>query len=294
MASVGSHELNFVQGKDEIAGDDDIDLRVELPCGHTAAPSSVLQWCRSCLEQGKTNFHCPALMEDGAYCKKEWKLAIIQSVAMNTKEGLKGMHDLEEKLATLTAKKYCEYKECPGCKSLVERGDQSNMRVFCTICKAKKKGSYEFCWQCLQPWEGDIRSSVGCASKECKDSNLDILQKCKLLDLPHSEIKRCPSIRACPTCGLLIEHKEMCKYIICCRCKVEFCFACLETAEVCQTRRPAANYMACAKPVAPKQTAIPVWSKESRRVNPPPGIGEHPQQRDTQHRFLRAFMNQRM
>ncbi|XP_069069927.1 uncharacterized protein [Pleurodeles waltl] len=244
-------------------GDDEIDLRLELPCGHHAAPSSLFQWCCTCLEWGKTNFYCPALNDEGVCCGTELNLAIIQSAAMNTEEGLQRLRGFEVKLAAMAAKQFCQYKECPGCRSLVERRDKSNMRVFCTICKANKRSNYEFCWQCLRPWKGGIKSSVGCANRECQDHNLVILQKCKVIDLPHSDIKSCPSIRACPTCGLLIEHKEMCKYVICCSCSVEFCFACLNTAQACQTLRPAANYMTCAMPVAPKQTKIPVWSGET-------------------------------
>lgn len=261
LRHVDQAELKFVQGKDDIAGDDEIDLRLELPCGHTAAPSSLFQWCCTCLERGKTNFYCPALNEEGECCEKELKLDLIQNAAMNTEEGFKRLRDFEEKLATIAAKQCCQYKECPGCKSLVDRRDKNNMRVFCIICKAKKESSYEFCWQCLRPWKGGGKSSVGCANKECKDHILEILQKCKVIDLPHSDIKGCPSIRACPTCGFLIEHKEMCKYVICCSCGVEFCFACLNTAQACQRMKPAANYMTCAMPVAPKQTTIPVWSE---------------------------------
>ncbi|KAJ1090223.1 hypothetical protein NDU88_003358 [Pleurodeles waltl] len=261
LSHVDQAELEFVEGTDDIAGDDEIDLRLLLPCGHTAAPNSLFQWCCTCLEQGKNNFYCPALNEEGESCRKELTVALIRSAAMCTVEGLKRLPDFEEKLATMASKQSCQYKECPVCRSLVERRDKSNLRVFCTICRAKKGTNYEFCWQCLRPWKGDSSSSVGCGRKSCKDHNLVVLQKCKVIDLPESGIKGCPSIRACPTCGLLIEHKSMCKYVVCCNCGVEFCFACLNTAEVCETTAAYTAYdMICPMPVAPKQTKIPVWS----------------------------------
>ncbi|KAJ1090230.1 hypothetical protein NDU88_003365 [Pleurodeles waltl] len=265
LRHVDQAELKFVKGRDDIAGDDEIDLRLQLPCGHTTAPSSLFLWCYTCLERGETNFYCPALIEEGACCRKELKVALIRSAAMHTVEGLKRLCDFEEKLATIVAKQCCQSKECPGCRSLIERRDKSNMRVFCTNCRAKKGTNYEFCWQCLRPWKGDSSSSVGCGNKECKDHNLVVLQKCKVIDLPYSGIKGCPSIRACPTCGLLIEHKNMCKFVMCCRCGVNFCFACLNTAKACQRRRANTGHnLTCDMPVAPKQTAISVWSGETR------------------------------
>ncbi|XP_078521633.1 uncharacterized protein LOC144790838 [Lissotriton helveticus] len=212
------------------------------------------------LSRGKTYFYCPALNEEGAYCGKELKLALTRSAARYTAEELMSLVAFEEKLAKMAANQCSPSTECPGCRSKLERRDQSSMRVFCTICKEKKGSNYEFCWQCLRPWKGESKSSVGCGNKECKDSNLVILQKCKVIDMPDSDLKGCPSIRACPTCGLLIEHIDMCKYMTCFRCGVEFCFACLKTAQACEILMPEFNYVTCAMPFAPRQTAMPVWS----------------------------------
>ncbi|XP_078522318.1 uncharacterized protein LOC144791495 isoform X2 [Lissotriton helveticus] len=193
-----------------------------------------------------------ALNEDGACCGKELKLPLIRSAARYTVKDLKRLHAFEDKLDKMAANQCCQKTECPGCRSLVERGDQSSMRVFCTTCKDKKGSNYEFCWQCLRPWKGDSKYSVGCGNKGCKDPNLVILQKCNAIDQPHSGIIGCPCIRACPTCGLLIEYKDGCKYITCCRCHVNFCFACLNTAQTCQRMKCMTS--------APRQTTIPVWS----------------------------------
>ncbi|XP_064142468.1 uncharacterized protein LOC111748323 isoform X2 [Loxodonta africana] len=152
--------------------------------------------------------------------------------------------------------------QCPSCKSLVERKELTTIRVLCTVCTSTLRATYEFCWQCLRAWKGAGTPSDHCANVGCKDPNLEVLASCTTKDLPGSEICACPSIRACPTCGLLIEHKEKCKYVVCSRCQVEFCFACLELARACQATKAGAWFKCCAKPLAPRQTHIPVWSRQ--------------------------------
>ncbi|CAM5118517.1 unnamed protein product [Eretmochelys imbricata] len=153
-------------------------------------------------------------------------------------------------------------KRCPNCKSFVERRDLKNLRVVCILCRSLKEEVFEFCWQCLKPWKGAGAPSERCENEGCKNQSLEVLANCKLKDLPGSEIKICPSVRACPTCGRLIEHMEKCKYIVCPQCQVEFCFACLEIARNCQASKGGAYFKYCAKPLAPKQTQIPVCAQE--------------------------------
>ncbi|XP_069474345.1 E3 ubiquitin-protein ligase DDB_G0292642-like isoform X2 [Ambystoma mexicanum] len=238
-------------------GDDDDVLRVEMSCGHAVDPNSLTGWCRSLLDQGKIKFHCPADV-GGKKCGKEWTYVEIRSHAVLTDEE---QTLFERKIAPIAAKQYCDYKECPGCKSFVERKDLENLWVWCVICKSMKHKSHEFCWQCLKPWKGSGKTSVRCENPGCADPRLKILEDCCVKDLPGSEIKNCPSIRACPTCGVMIEHKIMCKYVMCKQCQVEFCFACLDNAKACQASKGGAWYKTCSKPLAPRQTQIPVWSR---------------------------------
>ncbi|XP_067378744.1 uncharacterized protein [Channa argus] len=71
----------------------------------------------------------------------------------------------------------------------------------------------------------------------------------------------CPSIRACPTCGILLHYDNtMCKNVTCPRCKVKFCFVCLKLTTECM--KTSQNYMNCLSGVAPRQTSIPVWQKK--------------------------------
>jgi hypothetical protein len=91
--------------------------------------------------------------------------------------------------------------------------------------------------------------------------DLVILSNCKLIKLTGcSNLPPIPSIRACPCCGQLVEHNgAACKNIICHKCGIEFCFACLETTKVCQKLNPRSWYGECFKKVAPIQTSIPKW-----------------------------------
>ncbi|KAM9663899.1 E3 ubiquitin-protein ligase ARIH2-like [Trichechus inunguis] len=250
--------LKFVEGKDEITGDEYDGLqRVEMSCGHAVDQGSLTAWCRSLMDQGYFKLCCPADV-NGEKCGAQWSYPEVRRCAVLSNEE---QHQFEQKLALLAARLYCDFKECPRCKSLVERKELSTVRVLCTICTSTLGAGYEFCWQCLQSWKGTGTPPDHCANVGCQDPNLEVLASCATKDLPGSEILACPSIRACPTCGLLIEHKEKCKYVMCSRCHVEFCFACLELAQACQATRAGAWFKCCAKPLAPRQTHIPVWSR---------------------------------
>ncbi|XP_062901001.1 uncharacterized protein LOC134344827 [Mobula hypostoma] len=252
--------LKFVQGKDDITGDYDPNiLRAEMSCKHAVDPNSLTAWCRSLLDRGQYKFYCPALKDDGQACGQEWPYHEVRKLAVLTRE--EQLH-FEETVAVLAAAEYCEYKSCSGCGTYVERTDLSNLSVRCTICTAEKGSVYEFCWQCLKPWKGRGPRSDRCDNEGCTNVELDTLRLCPLINLLDTVVKNCPSIRACPTCGKLLEHNlKGCKNIICCRCQVEFCFACLELTEVCQAKKPESWFDLCAGRIAPRQTSIPTWNR---------------------------------
>ncbi|XP_039996360.1 probable E3 ubiquitin-protein ligase ARI8 [Xiphias gladius] len=147
--------------------------------------------------------------------------------------------------------------QCPGCRSSMVRKVESNLNVRCPVCTRNKGKTYEFCWQCLREWKGPAPRSDRCQNEGCFNDTVKLLNACP--DIIFESVKGvsgCPSIRACPTCGLLVEHnKKKCKNIICPQCMVEFCFVCLKLTEKCQ------SYFSCSSGVAPRQTSIPVWKK---------------------------------
>lgn len=134
--------------------------------------------------------------------------------------------------------------------------------MVCKICSAKKGRSYDFCWQCEEEWSGPTTSSVKCGNSNCEHPELPAVRNCPLIKLEDTTLPEIPSRRACPTCGKVSEHTgKKCKNVICPRCNVEFCFACLETTAECIKKAPGSWFRACAKGVAPRQTSIPVWSR---------------------------------
>uniref|UniRef100_A0A4W3JM44 Si:ch211-212k18.15 n=1 Tax=Callorhinchus milii TaxID=7868 RepID=A0A4W3JM44_CALMI len=253
--------LKFVKGKDEITGDDDPNtLRAEMSCGHAVDPNSLTAWCRSLLDRGQYKFFCPALKNGTtSKCEEEWPYQEVRKLAvLSCEEQLY----FEETVAQLAAAEYCEYKSCPGCKTFVERCDLTNLSVRCSICTTERGRVYDFCWQCLNTWKGQAPRSDRCDNEGCINQELEILKYCLLMNLPETKVKQCPSTRACPTCGKLIEHSQVgCKYMNCTRCHVEFCFACLELKIECQKSRPASWFDVCAKGIAPRQTSIPTWNR---------------------------------
>uniref|UniRef100_UPI00398EEB9C uncharacterized protein n=1 Tax=Pristiophorus japonicus TaxID=55135 RepID=UPI00398EEB9C len=255
--------LKFVKRKDEITGDDEPNiLRAEMSCKHAVDPNTLTGWCRSLLDQGQYKFFCPALKEGTTEkCGQEWPYHEVRKLAALTAEE---QRYFEETVAVLAAAEYCEYISCPGCGTFVERTDLTNLSVHCIICTAEKGSVSEFCWQCMKPWKGPGPRSDRCDNEGCTNIELDTLRSCPLINLPQTVVRNCPSIRACPTCGKLLEHNQTgCKNIICCRCHIEFCFACLELTATCQANRPDSWFDLCAKAIAPRQTSISTWNRNS-------------------------------
>ncbi|XP_043087222.1 probable E3 ubiquitin-protein ligase RNF144A-A [Puntigrus tetrazona] len=142
-----------------------------------------------------------------------------------------------------------DIKGCPGCSSFVERKDSSDLCVRCPFCSVKTGRTSEFCWQCGRTWKGPRPRADKCDNLGCSDSDLNMLRDCKMISLPHhsDQVIQCPSIRACPDCGMLIEHTlEGCKYVACFNCKISFCFICLRSS----------GCVKCAA-AAPRQTSVP-------------------------------------
>ncbi|XP_060770738.1 probable E3 ubiquitin-protein ligase RNF144A-A [Neoarius graeffei] len=252
--------LKFVNRPDDITLDDDPTIqRLEMSCGHVVSPESLTAYCRSLLDEGQYKFFCPAI-KDGTNtkrCEAEWTYMEVRRIALLTQEE---QSNFEETMAVLAAAKYCEFNQCPGCKSYVERQNLTNLCVHCIICTAATGKRFEFCWQCLKTWKGPAPRSEKCDNSGCVNHTLEKLLKCADTILPEVQNLKCPSLRACPTCGNLVEHDTTgCKNIICNRCQIEFCFSCLKiTAECLQT---SSYYTPCINGVAPRQTSIPTWRK---------------------------------
>ena len=186
------------------------------------------------------------------YCTEEWNLIEIQKTT-----GMGAFSDAEfNKVSKKLAQNYINsepgIRECPGCHTYCIRQDQKKNRFYCYIC-AKEKRKAEYCFQCSLPWKKPS-SHVDCGNPNCESADpLSLLAVA--LKKQIGAMKDCPSLRMCPGCATIIEHKERCKQMHCKNCNTHFCFACLTLGEYkCGS--------ACA--VAPVQTEIPVTIKKSR------------------------------
>ncbi len=256
-------EIKFTDAPDAITGDNSGPLRAILSCGHAADPNSLTGFCRSLIDDGLFEFRCPALIEsDSGKCNKPWPYEEIRKLALfNEAE----TELFERKLSENAAAQFLDIKECPNCNSFVERTDLENLRVVCLICKKLKGKTYEFCWQCEQEWTVPIsKASDTCGRVNCVNKNIEALAKCTFIKLNSCpNLPNIPNFRACVTCGQVVEHDGTgCKNVVCPRCKVEFCFVCLETTAECKRLKPSSYFTTCSKSLQPIQTKIPVWKKK--------------------------------
>uniref|UniRef100_A0A669BQH2 RING-type domain-containing protein n=1 Tax=Oreochromis niloticus TaxID=8128 RepID=A0A669BQH2_ORENI len=194
--------------------------------------------------KGESRFVC-----GGSGCGAEWTFAEVCKMALldpQERQYFQKTMEFNAARQTLTA------KLCPGCGSAVTRENGSDLNVLCKKCTAVKGRPFEFCWQCLREWKGARPRKDRCENLGCCNPSLETLIKCP--NITFDSVKECPSVRACPTCGLLLEHsKKLCKFVDCPRCNVLFCFVCLKCSGECWRTR-------CTP--APRQTSIPVWQKK--------------------------------
>ncbi|KAL7374698.1 hypothetical protein ABVT39_005635 [Epinephelus coioides] len=206
--------LQFVDEEDvlDFLCDDFKSLRAKMSCGHAVTPMSLTLWCLCLLDEGECKFVCG---QTG--CDAEWPFEEVCKMALLTPEE---RDYFERKIFSNAAETFLDVKACPGCQSRLMRADLHDLSVQCPVCTARRRRAYQFCWQCLKKWKGPAPRSDRCGNADCQDP-LEILRNCP--DITFKDVKGvtgCPSIRACPTCGFLVEHdKKQCKAVYCVRCK---------------------------------------------------------------------------
>nr|XP_055053283.1 caspase-23 isoform X1 [Misgurnus anguillicaudatus] len=151
---------------------------VKLPCGHQRSPDYIVAWFKYYLKQSETEFTCPAYQESQKKTcgRKVSYHDTCKLIPLTPKQ----REFLEENLAILAARRLCDFKPCPGCRSHVERQDQKNLCVRCTLCTANMKRTYYFCWQCRREWKGPHNNAVRCGNNGCGEKVVapDPLVKC--------------------------------------------------------------------------------------------------------------------
>lgn len=205
----------------------------------------MMNYCTDIIKRGRFKFPCA-----NPTCRYEWEYFLVRHVACFTEEE---MQNFEKRLNQNFLNKEKGIQNCPGCQVFCYRRQGTGNRVCCPMCTKSRGRKYDFCWICLNEWKSDT-SLFSCGNQDCdgKDKRIEILARC-----PTKIIcgKECPSIRGCPNCGLLIEHKDKCAHMKCTNCPdFGFCFACLRKKE--NDKWKCKRYpVSCA--VAPRQTTLP-------------------------------------
>ena len=211
----------------------------------------MTSYAKSLVDEGKYRFICPHVSPSGEHCDREWPYFLVRHVACLDNDELTW---LETRITENFIQKDQGIQQCPGCNSWCFRGDTKSNQVQCIYCpKIGKAGTQaEFCWACLKPWKG--ADNKDCCNAECDglDPRLRYLRDCPTRTIIGVS---CPSVRACPTCGILIDHKGGCKHISCTVCKTNFCFLCLLPPNVKGQWQCGGYISPCV--VAPVQTTLP-------------------------------------
>ncbi|XP_073688468.1 E3 ubiquitin-protein ligase RNF19B-like [Garra rufa] len=241
-------DIKFVKKPSDIDPcDDDPDvLRAELSCGHIVGPQTLTDYCKCQLNVGKSELRCPL-------CAELWPYIEVRKLAKLT---LEEKQYFEEVLASNAIRRLLDITNCPGCDWNIERLEPSSLCVQCSICSANKGRMFEFCWQCLREWKGDQPRSDRCDNEGCSNRETNLLRNCGTITLKDAGNIVCPAVRACPACGLLLNHNtNNSKSFMCFRCQFCFCFACLKSTSDCV--KTSGYYQLCSDGVAPRQTSIP-------------------------------------
>ena len=231
---------------DVISFDDSHEERAKMPCGHVISTESMTMFLRSLISGRKYVILCPGYDKHGKSCGTEWDYNLCKRVGMLSNLE---MQEFEKGFAIIYISQKLDYKNCPVCKTFVEKPPTLNHnRVSCSVC-AKNGKALDFCWLCLQTWKNSKNEHCGNVSCGCKKDMVVILKNCPSIKIYEAE--GVPSIRACPECNTLINHIEKCKHMKCLGCRKEFCFVCLsvKTNEkwLCGTYEDSC-------PIAPRQT----------------------------------------
>ncbi|XP_036943968.1 uncharacterized protein LOC119013492 isoform X1 [Acanthopagrus latus] len=174
---------------------------------------------------------------------------------------------------SLRAKMSCGHAVTPmslteHCRRLL---DQRQSRFVCGVCDADWSFQEVRKMALLTPeevkeFEEKKLRNAAKRSLSIREGSLEILQTCPEVVLDSVKDAegplKCPSTRACPTCGLLLRHDgTRCKNVGCTQCKVQFCFVCLRITTECQKLNPESWFRVCSTGVAPRQTSIPAWQR---------------------------------
>jgi len=213
----------------------------------------MIDYCLDEVQKGRYIFVCP---DSG--CKRIWNYSHVRHVVAGFDD--KKWMKIETKATENRMYRERGYQQCPGCSTWCIRLNSKDIRLRCRACS--KGRTFEFCWACQQEWKGT--GDRCCGNKGCdgKDPRIRVLSAAekKVID----SIPGCPSIRACPKCGSLINHIDKGPHMTCTSCTTEFCFICLKP-----WRQPTVHRLThCV--IAPVQTTLgdALWEQRNADAAP--------------------------
>ena len=210
-------------------------------------------YCRSLVSEGRYTFPCPyADPITNSSCNRRWEFFLVAHVALLTSDERR---DIEQKLIENYGNKAAGIQRCPGCLNFCRRKDRHYNCVVCIICTSAKKQLFQFCWACLGEWKYSVTGWCGNDDCDGLDGRIRTLAICGTKRMTYSK-QACPTIRGCPKCVMLIEHKEACKHMDCPACKHGFCFVCLKGKKAGGTTWKCGSFSGTCK-LAPRQTVLP-------------------------------------
>lgn len=190
------------------------DITYGMPCGHAVSASGLYEHCMSKVRAGSDRVSCPV-------CSRGWSVKDMRE-RTGLSEGQ--VKSIDEGLARNFFLSMPGVVKCGGCGAIYSSSSSSGHGQLCSSCAVK--------------------------SHDGKRATVELLASCPIKTVGHAS--SCPTLRACPNCGNVIEHEADCRRVECNHCKTLFCFVCL-------TIRTSSNYYPCPDRcgTAARQTVIP-------------------------------------
>jgi len=204
-------------------------------------------YCLSEVAKGRYRFACP-----NSRCKSIWEYFLVRHVACLDDAT---RSNIEKRITESYVSQGRGYQQCPGCNTWCVPVNVGDLRLRCPVCSHTHDKAYDFCWACQREWK-NASSTLNCGNLGCngKDPRIHILSVAEPMSIDN--IPGCPSIRACPKCGILIQLKGGCRRMACTSCEAQFCFICLK-------KWPGYNHTPCE--IAPVQKTLtdPLWEQRN-------------------------------
>ena len=228
----------------------------------------MAQHVESVLKEGGYIIQCP-----GYGCLAMWPYFVVRYIiatfAYSCLEDDPRLEQLDRMITENSLGFRPCHKTCPSCNTWCYKDKASCICLECPICR------FKFCWICSQQWTEDENNGSCCGNQGCNgvDRRIEILRNCQMVTIQGKE---CPSVRACPNCGVLTRYERnadpnhRCQQTKCKSCKYVFCFLCVKAPFEGRICHPSAQQCVVAEPQTqfPDKLVMRLADKIVRLVRP--------------------------